>query len=260
MRRTTTTTAKNAWPAGVTALAGLGLGVAAMYFLDPHEGARRRRRVSDATREALDAFGETVAPAMSAVADAGSRAADSARDYLHATGRSVSQGLHWTGREISDRAACLNGSHRHHGSIALAPAAAGGAGLLVLGAAAAWLFDPDSGSARRDWLCEQAHSLLEDTGELLRRTGRKIASLFSGAERRMQPRRWDDRELESRVRTELGNVVRDTSRLTIIAEEGCVTLVGSVAADEVQSALTAARDVQGVRDVIDELRAAPTAT
>jgi hypothetical protein len=262
-------------------LAGAGMGMLAMYLLDPQSGARRRRQLAAVTREAVDVAGETIGPVVGSVAAGASRighslaesvseygghARESAGGFLSRAGESVSRGVSDFGTRASEGATSawhggkrMVGLEREESHFPVATTAAGGLGLLALGAGIAWLFDPDQGEARRHWLRDKSFSWLRDTGDLFRKTGKHIANYGQGtiAETRSKFRRRaevPDEQLEARVRSQLGHVVQNLSDVTVIARTGYVTLIGTLPQGEIRSAESAARAVRGVTSVDCQLQ------
>lgn len=62
-----------------------------------------------------------------------------------------------------------------------------------------------------------------------------------------------DQQLEKRVRSELGHHIEHGWTIEVIAEDGFVTLRGNVLQDQLEDAVSTARDVHGVRKVWSEM-------
>ena len=62
-----------------------------------------------------------------------------------------------------------------------------------------------------------------------------------------------DLQLEKRVRSELGHHIEHGWTIEVIAEDGFVTLRGNVLQDQLEDAVSTARDVHGVRKVWSEM-------
>lgn len=62
-----------------------------------------------------------------------------------------------------------------------------------------------------------------------------------------------DQQLEKRVRSELGHHIEHGWTIEVIAEDGFVTLRGNVLEDQLEDAVSTARDVHGVRKVWSEM-------
>lgn len=263
MKRTTEDT--------LSLLAGAGIGVLAMYLLDPDSGARRRRQLAAVTREAVDAAGETIAPVVDTVRQKASHLVDTVSEtgseYLSRGRGSIRHGL----SDVSERASEGAGSIWHRGKrmiglereeprFPVGTAVGGGIGLLALGAGIAWLLDPEQGQGRRHWLRDKTFSCLRDARDLFRKTGRHIANYGYGtyAETRNRlrgrNRNVTDEQLEGRVRSELGHVIADMSDIVVVAENGYVTLIGTLEPAEIPTAEACARGVRDVNAVSSQLQ------
>lgn len=62
-----------------------------------------------------------------------------------------------------------------------------------------------------------------------------------------------DQQLEKRVRSELGHHIEHGWTIEVIAEDGFVVLRGNVLLDQLEDAVSTARDVHGVRKVWSEM-------
>ena len=258
-------------------LAGAAIGTAAMFLLDPQSGARRRRQLGAVARETWDITGETVGPALGSVAsgasrvgrsvadtlgeygsrlaDSGSRAASAGSHYLADTGESISEGS----RSLWHRGKRMVGAEEESHFPVGTTTAIGGAGLLALGAAAFWLFDPRQGEGRRHWLRDKTFSLLRDAGDLARKTGRHLSNRAYGtyAETRSYVAGSEpvtNEQLVARVRSELGRVISNMSNVSVTASDGYVTLTGTIPQDEIPNAEACVRAVRGVRDLNVQLQ------
>ena len=63
-----------------------------------------------------------------------------------------------------------------------------------------------------------------------------------------------DSQLERRVRSELGRHIEHGWTIDVVADDGYVTLRGNVLQDELEDAVSTARDVHGVRKVWSEMQ------
>jgi hypothetical protein len=128
-------------------------------------------------------------------------------------------------------------------------------GLLVaaLGAAAAFLFDPERGRARRARLIDQSAAFLRRGWRAADREGRMLAARAGGTLAAMRPGHGviapaNDATLKDRVESEL---LRDPAvpkgDININAEQGIVVLRGEVPDDDMRAALEQrAAQVRGV--------------
>jgi len=177
-----------------------------MYLLDPDNGADRRERVAQSTRDAVgaasDAGHHIADSARSAWSDMGSNlngrfdnSADSINRYADhlksAAMASASQyrpdfsrmrrrlgaAIQDARDRLSDRVSGRSGS----GYIApIAGYTAGGLALVALGAGCAYLFDPDRGRARRAYFADKSSSIMNEAGQFMRRTGRHLSNKMYG--------------------------------------------------------------------------------
>jgi hypothetical protein len=63
-----------------------------------------------------------------------------------------------------------------------------------------------------------------------------------------------DLQLEKRVRSELGHHIKHGWTIEVVADDGFVVLRGNVLLDQLEDAVSTARDVNGVRKVWSEMR------
>jgi osmotically-inducible protein OsmY len=141
--------------------------------------------------------------------------------------------------------------------------------MAVIGGVAAgtclmYYLDPDRGRRRRKLLADQLIHLRYRTRE---QVGRAVADranrLFgAAAETRSGIARWSaqqtvpDETLAQRIRSEMGHVVSRPHAVTVLVQDGCATLSGTLPAHEVPALLARARGVPGVTKVINEVQGA----
>jgi osmotically-inducible protein OsmY len=128
-------------------------------------------------------------------------------------------------------------------------------GALV-GAALAYLFDPQSGRRRRALLRDRSAAFVRQGGRSTARAGRAVASEAYGVSQKVQhlkeePKEYDDATLAQKVQTE---IFRDADvpkgQINVNAEDGIVVLRGEVKRPElIEELVEKTRQVQGVRDV-----------
>lgn len=121
-----------------------------------------------------------------------------------------------------------------------------GAGL---GASLMFVLDPTRGTRRRAPMrgnTGKAHGGSEDIGKDLSGVGADILA------RKLPPP--TDSQLERRVRSELGHHIEHGWTIEVVADDGYVTLRGNVLQDQLEDAVSTARDVQGVRKVWSEMQ------
>ena len=128
-------------------------------------------------------------------------------------------------------------------------------GALV-GAALAYLFDPQSGRRRRAMLRDRSARLARQGGRSAARAGGTVAAEAHGVTQKVQhlkeePKEYDDATLAQKVQSE---IFRDSDvpkgQINVNAEDGIVVLRGEVDRPELMEELVdKTRKVQGVRDV-----------
>ena len=128
-------------------------------------------------------------------------------------------------------------------------------GALV-GAALAYLFDPQSGRRRRAMLRDRSTAFARQGGRKTARASRAVAAEAYGVSQKVQhlkeePKEYDDATLAQKVQSE---IFRDADvpkgQINVNAEDGIVVLRGEVDGPELMEELVArTRKVQGVRDV-----------
>jgi osmotically-inducible protein OsmY len=130
------------------------------------------------------------------------------------------------------------------------------AGMLA-GIALAFVMDPVSGRRRRALIRDKMTRAGNATSEAaegaaidLSNRARGIAAEAQSAVRQ-QP--VDDGRLVERVRSELGRATSHPRSIKVMASGGIVTLSGPVLADEADQIMQAARRVNGVHAVSDQL-------
>src|SRR5689334_14475452 len=133
-------------------------------------------------------------------------------------------------------------------------------GLLFgagLGAAAMFLLDPARGKRRRALLRDKLAQATRMTGDCLDVTTRDVTNRtrgwYSEIKSRLSSEQPDDAVLVDRVRAKLGRVVSHPSAITVMAQNGTVTLTGPVRADEVPHLLSCVKWTAGVQHVNNDL-------
>ena len=126
----------------------------------------------------------------------------------------------------------------------------------LLGAAIAYLFDPQNGRRRRMLLRDRTAGLVRQSGRKTARAGRAVAAEAYGVSKKAQhlkeePKDYDDATLADKVQSE---VFRDADipkgQINVNAEDGIVVLRGEVERPElIEELVERTRKVQGVRDV-----------
>jgi len=170
---------------GGALLAGAGAGLLAMYLLDSQSGPARRAMIRD--------------PAT----NLGRQLADRAKHH----GQWMADAAHDRFDSVRDRASDMMGDAQHRVNLALGrehehhyvAQTSCALGSLALGAGAMWMFDPEQGSQRRQWLMDRTWGALNQVGEFFAAAGRSMWSRTS-EERPMrgsEPTRDENASVES---------------------------------------------------------------
>jgi gas vesicle protein len=132
--------------------------------------------------------------------------------------------------------------------------------LLVgaaIGAALAFIFDPQSGRRRRSLVRDQMVRATRKTRDGVDATARdfynRTRGIAAAARGRLTERSIDDARLVERVRAKLGRLTSHPHAIDVEVEQGEVTLRGVILAGEINNLLATVATVRGVRNVINEL-------
>jgi len=129
-----------------------------------------------------------------------------------------------------------------------------GAGL---GAALAFMLDPQGGGRRRALIRDKVVRVSRKTRDGLDATARDLTNRTRGVAAatrgRLANEQVDDVRLIERVRAKLGRVSSHPRAIDVKAVEGEVTLYGPILAHEVDDVLATVSAVRGVKSVINEL-------
>lgn len=126
-------------------------------------------------------------------------------------------------------------------------------GGVALGALAMYLADPDQGRRRRSRVQETVRNMTERTGDMANMAWRDAASRFAGfqqssgrpaGQRSSKP--IDDHVLEARVRSKIGRATANAHDILVHADQGRITLGGSVSPDERQAVFELVQSIPGV--------------
>jgi gas vesicle protein len=93
---------KRTFEDGLSLLAGIGVGSALMYLLDPEAGAQRRQKIADTTRGAVGQAGEYFGDAGDYLSDAGQQFAQQARGFVSRLGDNLSDQSEDAADTVSD--------------------------------------------------------------------------------------------------------------------------------------------------------------
>lgn len=132
-------------------------------------------------------------------------------------------------------------------------------GGVGLGAALAYLYDPEMGNRRRAMIRDKAVRALNKTGEAVETTARDVQHRLIGTVAELRSRVEEageevgDELLEARVRAKLGMVSSHPGAIEVRVNDGKVTLSGPILAEEVDHVLSAVSFVRGVKEVENQL-------
>lgn len=128
---------------------------------------------------------------------------------------------------------------------------------MAVGAAVAYIADPQAGRRRRALARDQFVRAGRKTRDALDATARDVANRTSGilaaTRGRLSRAVVDDRRLAERVRAKLGRVSSHPHAIDVVAEEGVVTLCGPILATEIDDVMTTVWAVPGVLALNNEL-------
>ena len=130
-------------------------------------------------------------------------------------------------------------------------------GGIGLGAALMYLFDPDRGRDRREVIRDKAESAANKAGDYAGKMSRDIRNRAYGvvAETKSMFRQEEvtDELLLDRVRSKLGHYPAQAGTIDVTANNGIVSLRGSILAKEVPRVLRAVRFIRGVKSIDNQL-------
>ena len=133
------------------------------------------------------------------------------------------------------------------------------AGGIALGAALAYVLDPDQGNRRRalirDRMVRASRKLRDATGVVAEDSRNRLYGTVAVLRSWVQSKPIDDDVLVARVRSKLGRTLTHPHAIDVTVSNGEITLCGPICADEVSSVLRSARRVPGVTRVNNELEA-----
>ncbi|MDP8911614.1 MAG: BON domain-containing protein [Actinomycetota bacterium] len=130
----------------------------------------------------------------------------------------------------------------------------------AIGAAVAYLFDPNSGRRRRNMLRDRSMAFVRRGARTTTRAGRGVAAEAYGVTQKVthlreEPKDYDDQTLTRKVESE---IFRDADapkdRVDVNVENGVVVLHGQLdSAEMIEELVAKTRKVQGVVDVDNRL-------
>jgi gas vesicle protein len=128
---------------------------------------------------------------------------------------------------------------------------------LGIGAALAFIADPQTGRRRRALIRDRVVRASRKTRDALDATARDVANRTSGivasARGRWSETSVDDRRLLERVRAKLGRASSHPRAIDVEVTDATVTLLGPVLKSEVDDVIDAIAAVRGVRNVVNEM-------
>lgn len=248
----------------LTVLGMLTAGAAALYLTDPQHGRRRRTALQRQVAEAAEAMESVGSQALDRLQDLGKESRQPGRQAADRLQGWADEGRH-AGRRTWFRAKALAREGRDRLSAqrdaeALEPGRSGMSrpllavlGGIAIGATALLLLDPQQRSRRWAQVRDQALRLgcsgaglvgvdPHDLGERARGLASRAAALLQ----RSPP---DDGVLVQRVRAALERSLSHPDAIRVTADSGCVSLGGSVLAEELARLFECAASVRGVRRV-----------
>ncbi|HEX4795352.1 MAG TPA: hypothetical protein VH370_16265 [Humisphaera sp.] len=166
-------------------LGGALAGAAAMYLFDPQEGASRRRRVADAASRAADSASDVYENAKGWGSQLGQQAANMGPALMSAAGDAASYARDAASRAHDSAAATskdwrrriANSIDEDHGSgWGVAGVSSTALSSLAVGSAVMYFFDPQLGRARRTQCIDAITSFFRRTGKTMNSVGRQVAA------------------------------------------------------------------------------------
>lgn len=131
-------------------------------------------------------------------------------------------------------------------------------GSIGIGAGLMYILDPDRGERRRALIRDKAVKAVNVTETALGKATRDLSNRTTGLIKEgesifIREVGLTNEMLEARIRSKLGRYASHPRAITVIAEEGRVTLMGPILSDEVQPLIEAVRKVRGVAQIDNQL-------
>lgn len=127
-------------------------------------------------------------------------------------------------------------------------------GSIGLGAGLMYFMDPEEGNRRRALVRDQVVSLLNSSDRAIDKTARDLRNRTRGVLSEAigsLEENVPDSVIEQRVRSRLGQVVRNPGVVEVSVDQGQVTIQGQVLADEHDFAVAYLASTRGVREFVD---------
>jgi osmotically-inducible protein OsmY len=232
-----------------------------MYLLDPDKGSRRRELMRDQAK--------TYRHWADGLLDQTSRTVGRQMRGLSRQARTLNRQAQALGEQRHDLLGRVRLPFRHEQSAGdlwreRIEQTASSKGLLLLGclglgAGLMYLFDSRLGGQRRALISDKIGSYWRSTGDFLGKTARDAGNRTRGllAEASAPFRHAetpDNAVLEARVRARLGRMGSEASAIDVSAEQGRVTLHGSIPESATEDLLSAVESVAGVTEVVNRLK------
>lgn len=133
---------------------------------------------------------------------------------------------------------------------------------FAAGALAMYMLDPDKGPRRRALVRDKAAAAGHDAQRLARGAAKHTGDQLRGAAAEMRSQMSDatpgDRQLQERIRSELGRVVGQPGQVEAKVSNGFVTLTGSIKSSEMDRLVATVSAIPGVEHVDNRLSTSGT--
>ena len=132
---------------------------------------------------------------------------------------------------------------------------------FTAGAAIMYCLDPVAGRRRRALMRDRGVSLGHDAEHFARAKSKRAVDRAQGMVARVRAglsdAPVDDGQLQSRVRTRLGRLVRHPGEVNVDVHEGRVVLRGQASEQEIEEMMSALAAMRGVSDIDNRVSAEP---
>ena len=132
---------------------------------------------------------------------------------------------------------------------------------FTAGAAIMYCLDPVAGRRRRALMRDRGVSLGHDAEHFARAKSKRAVDRAQGVVARVRAGLYDapvdDGQLQGRVRTRLGRLVRHPGEVNVDVHEGRVVLRGQASEQEIEEMMSALAAMRGVSDIDNRVSAEP---